>query len=1072
MNNKEIIYPRFLNNKPCGEDLFEGKSHEKIAKNVANIISKDSVKIIGLDGGWGSGKSNMVNLIKSELDKKYHFFIYDAWGHQEDLQRRSILEELTEYLTKEDNEKKTVLNKKKWSSKLKTLLAKKREVETKTIPKISCGVILTALAIIVAPILDSVTSNLESLTCKIIIKSIPLGILILLILGLFLKNFLKYRKHKSVCWRFKTSLSEAFSIYTDKQKEDTTFETISEDEPSSRKFKKWMHDIDKDLINNKLVIVFDNMDRLPHNKVQELWASIHTFFAEEKYENIYVIVPFDREHIKSAFKQEDISTHLQNNSKNLENEKDYSPIEKVSDNKAEVICYGNDFINKTFDTVYRVSPPIMSDWKTYFANRWKEAFNSDVSSEVTQIYDLLSKVITPRNIIAFINEFVSIRQVSDNSIPDKYIALFVFGKDKIVLNPEIEILKPTYLGNIDFIYKNDEELPKYMSALYYQLSTEKALDIVYTEKLKRALNSNDVYLIKTIQSNINVFFSILENAITSISNISNAVIALDECLSSENSELTQLAWSCVYKQEKEIKDYLQDYQKILIQHISNKEEYLKKLVTAFCKLVIKDIDIIKYYDSIRQLSEIEGINPFKYLERVKIDASTFIRFVEEAKKDYEKYKFICDEQELNNYLQGIDIQHLGELKAIPYIKDKYNLKSYSDKLKNLLDNNINNKDSVEIIFNRFKEIERPLKNKLPDNKISSYFSSTTPENEFYYDFICMRISRLNNFNSSYQSYFNNIINSTDDNIVEKVAERIEYYINYGEILLNIDQMDYPLFKAVAKKITEKSYGQSQMDILNVLNKYEIIKNKLEITPEILIDRLNPWNKSLQDETINNIKSISLEFFTDAINVNNELTNHCIDIAKSYLESKTKEEWKQLIINKDFEYQLLLIIKHNIQNCFDAFSEVILDKIIGNNKLQKDIIDKLINFFKSYGREFLVTFNNVRDCFCDKGATMTNDLFDCFGESLLKYAKLEDKQSTLRTIFPTLILDKEENIKLLLNYQDKMIKIVEISGEENKDFKYKINDLLEGKYKDDHNFEEFANGIGVYKSKSEQQEDVE
>ena len=101
-----------------------------------------------------------------------------------------------------------------------------------------------------------------------------------------------------------------------------------------------MKEISDDLENNKLVLVFDNMDRLPKAKVQELWSSIHTFFAETKYDNIRVIVPFDREHIKSAFKTEDVQTGN--------------------------MCFGDDFINKTFNVVYRVSPPILSDWKKYF----------------------------------------------------------------------------------------------------------------------------------------------------------------------------------------------------------------------------------------------------------------------------------------------------------------------------------------------------------------------------------------------------------------------------------------------------------------------------------------------------------------------------------------------------------------------------------------------------------------------------------------------------------------------------------------------------------------------------------
>lgn len=52
-------YPHFLQNAPCGEDLFEGKSHKTIAKNIKKLIlSNDTCRVIGIDGGWGSGKSN------------------------------------------------------------------------------------------------------------------------------------------------------------------------------------------------------------------------------------------------------------------------------------------------------------------------------------------------------------------------------------------------------------------------------------------------------------------------------------------------------------------------------------------------------------------------------------------------------------------------------------------------------------------------------------------------------------------------------------------------------------------------------------------------------------------------------------------------------------------------------------------------------------------------------------------------------------------------------------------------------------------------------------------------------
>ena len=97
---------KLIKNKPCNEDLFEGRSHERLAEVIAKHIKNDGYRgLIGIDGGWGSGKSNLVGIIETKLnkditdDKKYHFFTYDAWAHQNDLPRRTILEEMIEFLT-------------------------------------------------------------------------------------------------------------------------------------------------------------------------------------------------------------------------------------------------------------------------------------------------------------------------------------------------------------------------------------------------------------------------------------------------------------------------------------------------------------------------------------------------------------------------------------------------------------------------------------------------------------------------------------------------------------------------------------------------------------------------------------------------------------------------------------------------------------------------------------------------------------------------------------------------------------------------------------------------------------
>ena len=103
------IYPKFISNHAIGYDLYEGKSQEKLAQAISNHITNvdkqfDGEKqpliprLIGLEGAWGCGKSNVVAQMHSILKEKYFFFTYDAWGHQEDLQRRSLLERLTDDL--------------------------------------------------------------------------------------------------------------------------------------------------------------------------------------------------------------------------------------------------------------------------------------------------------------------------------------------------------------------------------------------------------------------------------------------------------------------------------------------------------------------------------------------------------------------------------------------------------------------------------------------------------------------------------------------------------------------------------------------------------------------------------------------------------------------------------------------------------------------------------------------------------------------------------------------------------------------------------------------------------------
>ena len=129
-------------------------------------------------------------------------------------------------------------------------------------------------------------------------------------------------------------------------------------------------------------------------KTKAIWSTINIFFAErsdkENYNNIWLIIPYDEAKVIQAF-NEDEST----------------------DDKNEI---GKGLIEKTFAVKFRVTPPIPTNWEVLFDELIIESFGEDISKEkridfdyVKRIFNSYKKeIITPREIINFINELITI----------------------------------------------------------------------------------------------------------------------------------------------------------------------------------------------------------------------------------------------------------------------------------------------------------------------------------------------------------------------------------------------------------------------------------------------------------------------------------------------------------------------------------------------------------------------------------------------------------------------------------------------------------------------------------------
>ncbi|MBL4654115.1 MAG: hypothetical protein JKY53_14820 [Flavobacteriales bacterium] len=97
-----------------------------MANTIFELIKDKSLpnNVIGLEGKWGSEKSNVVSILNKKFDNTksdYILFTYDAWAHQEDLTRRTFLEGLITKLKSDEKFNDTI----DWENELNKLLAKK-----------------------------------------------------------------------------------------------------------------------------------------------------------------------------------------------------------------------------------------------------------------------------------------------------------------------------------------------------------------------------------------------------------------------------------------------------------------------------------------------------------------------------------------------------------------------------------------------------------------------------------------------------------------------------------------------------------------------------------------------------------------------------------------------------------------------------------------------------------------------------------------------------------------------------------------------------------------------------------
>ena len=1036
---KEVKYPKIVSTAPCNDDWFEGQSHKRIASKIADIILDDSQHgIIGIDGGWGSGKSNLVGLthkainekIKDDKKKKYVFVTFDVWAHHTDYMRRSLLEEFIKSLMDQK-----VLDE-SWLEKIDMLLARVREVDTKKIVKLNEMVVATAILAAIMPIIHTISDYWEYGYILAIIAYV-------IVLIWFVSSRYQSMKKFSQTVTLSSFISECLKLYVDKSNIETkqgysevnnknseskTVEFITEKEPTARQFRDWMHRIDEELKskNTHVVFVIDNMDRLPIAKVKETWATIHAFFAECKYEFIHTVIPFDRSHIINAFKEENIK----------EVEKKKVKVDDKSEQQTELRSYGNDFINKTFYVVYRVSPPILSDWRDYFERIWKMAFGGVIykdHDELLLVFEKLSPDFTPRSIIAFINECVTLYSVMEEEIPSEYLGIYILGKERINKEPDKQLLKPDFLQGLKGKYENDEELSQYLSAIHYQIKKDRALDVVYLPKVKKALDDGNIAFVDEI-GNDRVLNALLPDAISETGNIDKAIDFMEAVSKKEDAAKKYrlgYLWQKLFERVKMTGYKAVNYDNhhaVLLEHCKDKKGVISFFLGAY--LEMKDgWKVADHISGIKRFRELAKQETDEYLAQTKNQKTAKEEAIEELlkseKENYLNYGLKMNILEFDKYLATKDAAQFANVDYLPLIFSEECRLDKTWKRLIALAAESDDVDEHVTLLKRMKEInyddrlEDDFETAYTDDKIHDLYTNLSREDALMPDILAMRIARGNNFapsvNGAKTAYQEDLAND-DEAFVKRVADELLYYISYGTFMVYLEDFEpRQHVAAIAKMLTNKETKLKKTIASKdqVLLYYDKIIAASGVMPYDLLEQVQTCEGDIEYKLFTEWPiSLFVATKTMDLDVAKEINQHALE----FLREVSTDKWKEQLLKPGFELKLWNVYKQPSIHLKDAAISVLIKYATdGNGKPDKQQITNVLSEHSEARYKLTEEFKGIYDIIVKKP---TKDNVAYFTSWLFEYGVISSEDA-VSALYKTVLLDDQTVLAELVKVGDKL-----------------------------------------------------
>ena len=976
---------KFLSNLPSGTDLFDGKSQDKVAEAIRqHIVDTDAVpesgvnqdtentvpRIIGIEGNWGAGKSNTLLLLKQKLGEGYYIFTYDAWGNQEDLQRRSLLQLLTTSLVKDKKlvgtthvkyiasafETTPKSHECSWQDRVDSLSARKSSTHNVTIPTIYKSTKYFALMLVATGIIGPALNAIKgpNMPCWY-----PLAAFALVLLPAICYFYVMWSKQKELKQTSDTdkkielrgwSWEEMFQMYQTSGTTETSTWTISEQEPTVTEFREWMTDLSNALTEGlRLIVVFDNMDRLPSEKVRQLWSSIQTFFAEKGYPRVWCIIPFDRKHLANAF--------------NDTNE---------SDEKKKLANY---FIEKTFPVVYRIPDPIITDYKVVFDRLFEQAFGKHEEQEViSRCYRLNHIQPNMREIISFINKLVALSNQWGDEVKLSSMALFLLHQDDILKSPESSIVNRDYLKGMGRLFEPGEDLDTEISALTYGIGKQDAAQLPMKGLINQALNDAiEADFADYAKRNLH-FYSILSEVIEEMDEaLLNSAVRHVAPLSSEgipkqNADNLMKVWgrlSDLYLKSAEKETAFRDEVRALMRNSTDRHAIGEHFLKLFTDNDNPHKGPVWYhvYKEVTALIKELGV-PLTLPEKV-LEDSEFVDYLRAAKERYRNYPVKCDNDALSNFCvkQITDGKDVVDVLKLTNGDAQYDFSSLKTETKRLIEEKEATSINFEQVLKALVDLsDEPLNLKLDGNYLAGlkYDGPMRPD----YRVLLMLTGKE--------------VAGLGDEDYEAMANVVFRYVPMQVVWEKCQSISTTVLVQLTKYMLEKGiHDEKPTDTSDVLNEMVTIATRTGADRKTIIKYLNNWGrKSLtaEEEKLNFSSVFSNDAWIDAFEVEkNELsvavlgkfyrdcgtmpTNQFVNASNAWVATNY---WAKVLKRVALDEEFWKTLPNNMAELVNHLIEGICSGSVTEGTMEQALLDSLLNHVKF--SEVSTKVNEVMDKF--------------------------------------------------------------------------------------------------------------